>query len=333
MVLSQRTGKRAHRAVLSGDAGGVARGSQKILDPPNGSSNPKSKLPFNVSRAGPTIPASPATIAQLLANAGREEATPVVEATAPAHLADARPGKDESSVRTPPPAVPLAEVGSGPASASGKRPPLSLIRPEAGAAGKEAEKAITESARVRRSSSSSKAAPLPPPPPVTTTQENPPSGSTPPAPVQGEPALGASQSGVPMAIDAMPSQAAAAPSARPSNRNKLIMGAAALLAVSLTVFAVTRSSGSKLDAVPTVAQEAPTSTAPAPAPAAEPTAPIAALPSATGTAPTETRPRRTAARPPSPRRPPRRRPAAAASRRARASPMPRAQGQDGGRSP
>jgi uncharacterized protein (TIGR02266 family) len=286
MVLSQRTGKQ-RTGLFSAVMPAVSlEESQKILNAPTGNSNPKSKLPFNVFPGRPHDPSKPSDDRELLANAGREEATPVVEATA-AHLANARPGKDESSVRTPPPAVPLAEVGSGPASASGKRPPLSLIRPEAGAAGKEAEKAITESARVRRSSSSSKAAPLPPPP-VTTTQEISPSGSTPPAPVQGEPALGASQSGVPMAIDAMPSLGAAAPSARPSNRNKLIMGAAALLAVSLTVFAVTRSSGSKLDAAAPVAQATPTSTAPAQA--AEPTAPIAALPSATGTAPTETAP-------------------------------------------
>jgi hypothetical protein len=261
--------------------------SQKILNPPNANANqnPKSKLPFNVFPGRPHDPSKPNDDRELLANAGREEATPVVGVTA-AHLADARPGKDESSMRTPPPAAPLAEVGSGPASASGKRPPLSLIRPEAGAPGKEAEKAITESARVRRSSSSSKAGPLPP---VTTTQEISPSGSTPPAPVQGEPALGASQSGVPMAIDAMPSRAAAVPSVRPPMRNKLIMGAAALLAVSLTVFAVTRS-GSKLDAGPTVATATATATSTAPAQAAEPTAPIAALPSATGTAPTETAP-------------------------------------------
>ena len=284
MVLSQRTGKQ-RTGLFSAVMPAVSlEESQKILNPPNGNSNPKSKLPFNVFPGRPHDPNKPNDDRELLANAGREEATPVVGVTA-AHLADARPGKDEASMRTPPPAAPLAEVGSGPASASGKRPPLSLIRPEAGAPGKEAEKAITESARGRRSSSSSKVAAMPP---LTTTPEiSPSSGSTPPAPVQGEPALGASRSGVPMPIDAVPSQAAAVPSVRPPMRKKLIMGAAALLAVSLTVFAVARS-GSKLDAVATVAPATATSTAPAQA--AEPAQPIAALPSATGTAPTETAP-------------------------------------------
>jgi uncharacterized protein (TIGR02266 family) len=285
MVLSQRTGKQRTGLFSAVMPAVSVEESQKILNP-NANANPKSKLPFNVFPGRPHDPSKPSDDRELLATAGREEATPVVEATA-AHLADARPGKDESSVKTPPPAAPLAEVGSGPANASGKRPPLSLIRPEAGAPSKEAEKAITESARVRRSSGSSKAGPLPPPP-ITTTQEiAPSSGSTPPARVQGEPALGASQSGVPMAIDAVPSRAAAVPSVRPPMRNKLIIGAAALLAVSLTVLAVTRS-GSKPDAGATVATATATNTAPAQA--AEPSAPIAALPSATGTAPTETAP-------------------------------------------
>ena len=123
MVLSQRTGKQ-RTGLFSAVMPAVSlEESQKILNPPNGSSNPKSKLPFNVFPGRPHDPSKPSDDRELLANAGREEATPVVEATA-AHLADARPGKDESSVRTPPPAVPLAEVGSGPASASGKRPPL-----------------------------------------------------------------------------------------------------------------------------------------------------------------------------------------------------------------
>ena len=284
MVLSQRTGKQRTGLFSQVMPAVPLEESQKILHPPtpHANANPKSKLPFNVFPGRPHDPSKPSDDRELLATAGREEATPVVEATA-AHLADARPGKDElASVKTPPPAAPLPEVGSG----SAKRPPLSLIRPEAGAPSKEVEKAVTESARTRRSSGSSKAAPLPPPP-VTTTQEISPSGSTPPAPVQGEPALGASQSGVPVAIGAMPSAAAAAPSVRPSNRGKLIFGAAALLAASLTVFAVTRS-GSKLDASAPVAHAPATNTAPAPA--AEPSAPIAALPPATGTAPTETAP-------------------------------------------
>jgi len=284
MVLSQRTGKQRTGLFSSVMPAVSIEESQKILNSnANGNSNPKSKLPFNVFPGRPHDPSKPSDDRELLANAGREEATPVVEATA-AHLADARAGKDEAaSMKTPPPAIPLAEVGSGPASA--KRPPLSLIRPEAGAPGREAEKGLTESARVRRSSSSSKAAPLPAPP-ITTTQEISP-GSTPPAPVQGEPALGASQSGVPMAIGAMPSQAATVASVRPAKRNKLIIGAAALVAVSLAAFAVTRT-GSKPETAATVAHATATSTTPAQP--AEPSAPIAALPSAAGTAPTEPAP-------------------------------------------
>ncbi len=190
-------------------------------------------------------------------------------------------------MKTPPPAVPAAEI---PASASGsakRQPPaLALIRPDGTAPNKEAEKAITESARVRRSSSSSKAAPLPT---LTTTQEiSPSSGSTPPAPVQGEPALGASQSGVPMPIDAVPTRASTIPSVRPPMRNKMIIGAAALLAVTLAVFATTRKSSVNPDAVATVARATATSTASANT--AEPAPSAAAAPSATGTAPTETAP-------------------------------------------
>jgi hypothetical protein len=208
-----------------------------------------------------------------------------------ANLADARPSKDEAaSMKTPPPAAPVAEMASGPTSASGSKrqpPSLALIRPEAGAPHKEAEKAITESARVRRSSGSSKAAPLPAPP-ITTTQEIAPSGSTPPAQVQGEPALGASQSGVPRPIGAMSSQAAAIPSVKPPMRNKLIIGAAALLAVTITVFATTGKGPVKPDASATVAHATSSTTSPAHADEAAPSA--AAAPSATGTAPTETAP-------------------------------------------
>ncbi len=279
LVLSQRTVKQ-RTGLFSAVMPAVSlEESQKIL------SNPKSKLPFNVFPGRAHDPAKAGDDRELLANAGREESTPVVGVTA-ANLADARPGKDETS-RTPPPA-PVAETVSGPANASGsvKRPPpaLALIRPDAAAANKEAEKPITESARIRRSSSSSKVAP------ITTTQElSPSSGSTPPAPVQGEPALGASTPGVPMSLDAMPSQAAAIPSVRPAMRNKLIIGAAALLAITLTVFATTRK-GSKPEIAATVATATATATRPAPATNAEPAPAVAAIPSATGTAPTETAP-------------------------------------------
>ena len=281
IVLKQRTG------LFSSVMPAVSiEESQKILS----GSNPKSKLPFNVFPGRPHDPSKPSDDRELLAHAGREETTPVVGVTA-ANLADARPGKDEAaSMKTPPPAAPLAEIASGPTSASGSKrqpPALALIRPEAGAPNKEAEKSLTESARVRRSSGSSKAAPLPAPP-ITTTQEIAPSGSTPPAQVQGEPALGASQSGVPRPIGAMPSQGAAIQSVKPPMRNKLIIGAAALLAVTITVFATTRSGPVKPDAGATVARATSTTTSPAPAGEAAPS--VAAAPSATGTAPTETAP-------------------------------------------
>ena len=285
MVLSQRTGKQRTGLFSSVMPAVSLEESQKIAT----NSNPKSKLPFNVFPGRAHDPNKPSDDRELLANAGREETTPVVGVTA-ANLADARPGKDEAAAKTPPPAAPVAEMASGPSSASGSKrqpPALALIRPEAGAPNKEAEKAITESARVRRSSSSSKVAPLPAPP-ITTTQEiAPSSGSTPPAPVQGEPALGASQSGVPRPIDPMPSQAAAIPSVKPPMRNKLIIGAAALLAVTITVFATTRKGPVKPDAGATVAHATATTTSPAHADEA-PSA--AAVPSATGTAPTETAP-------------------------------------------
>lgn len=284
-VLSQRTGKQRTGLFSSVMPAVSIEESQKIL----GNSNPKSKLPFNVFPGRPHDPSKPSDDRELLANAGREETTPVVGVTA-ANLADARPGKDEAaSMKTPPPAAPVAEMASGPTSASGSKrqpPALALIRPEAGAPNKEAEKAITESARVRRSSGSSKAAPLPAPP-ITTTQEIAPSGSTPPAPVQGEQALGASQSGVPRPIDAMPSQAAIQ-SVKPPMRNKLIIGAAALLAVTITVFATTRTGPVKPDDGATVAHATATTTSAAPA--VEPAPSTAAVPSATGTAPTETAP-------------------------------------------
>ena len=116
------------------------------------------------------------------------------------------------------------------------------------------------------------------------------SGSTPPAPVQGEPALGASQSGA-----SRPNVAAPIQSVRPPMRNKLIIGAAALLAVTITVFATTRKSAVRPgDAANpgAVATAAGTSAARA----TDPEHPaIAALPSATGTAPTPSAPEANAA--------------------------------------
>jgi molecular chaperone DnaK len=284
-VLSQRTGKQRTGLFSSVMPAVSIEESQKILS----NSNPKSKLPFNVFPGRTHDPSKPHDDRELLANAGREETTPVVGVTA-ANLADARPGKDEAaSMKTPPPAAPLAEMASGPTSASGSKrqpPALALIRPEGGAPNKEAERSLTESARVRRGSGASKAAPLPAPP-ITTTQEIAPSGSTPPAPVQGEPALGASQSGVPRPIDAMPSQAAIQ-SVKPPMRNKLIIGAAALLAVTITVFATSRKGPDAPNSSATVVQATAAATSSAHADEAAPSA--AAAPSATGTAPTETAP-------------------------------------------
>jgi uncharacterized protein (TIGR02266 family) len=279
-VLSQRTGRERTGLFSTISPTMTVEESGRILS----NSSSKSKLPFNVFPNGrPHDPNKGGDDRELLANAGREEATPLVGVSA-ALMSDARPGKDESGSKTPAPAAPVAEVGSGPASASGsaKRPPpaLALIKPGA-APIKETEHKLGESGRVlsplHRSSSGMAALPK-----ITTTQElSGPSGSTPPASVQGEPALGASQSGVRPAFDA-----GRIPSVRPPMRNKLIIGAAALLAVTITVFATTRK-GSVNPSDTTTGAHAPAATATvARTTNVERPAPPA-IPTPAGTAPTE----------------------------------------------
>ena len=228
-VLSQRTGRERTGLFSTISPTMTVEESGRILS----NSSSKSKLPFNVFPGSrPNDPGKGGGGRELLASAGREEATPLVGVSA-ALMSDARPGKDEPGSKTPAPAAPAAETGGG-ASGSAKRPPpaLALIKPGA-APIKESEHKISESGRVasplHRSSSG-----MSPLPKMTTTQElSAPSSSTPPAP--GEPALGASQSDVRPAFDSEPIQ-----SVRPPMRNKMIIGAAALLAVTITVFATTR---------------------------------------------------------------------------------------------
>ena len=297
LVLSQRTGR--ERSGLFPTATPAVSADETRVQP----ANPKSKLPFNVFPGRPnntgSMPAAKVNDErEMLANAGREEATPLVGVSA-ATLADARPRKDEAaSSRTPPPApVPTAEAGNAQSGGSGvhKRPPLSLIKPGA-AGGKEGDKSASETSGLhrkltpagKRAASGSHAIP----PPVTSTQEvqltASSSGSTPPAPVQGEPALGASQSGVPRPIEASgpivasrPSPVTPVPSLRPPMQKKLILGGAALLAVGLSIFLIARPSPTTVapEVKPVVRSTASTSTA-EPSRAAAPA--LAAAPATTG---------------------------------------------------
>ena len=302
LVLSQRTGKERSGLFPSLNPASVTvEETGRILAPSAPSSsgpNPKSKLPFNVFPGRPhTTGLHPAAKAnddrELLANAGREEATPLVGVSA-ATLADARPGQDEAAAsRTPPPApaAPAAEASSAQSGGSGvhKRPPLSLVKP--GTPG--AEKSATENSGLHRKPTPagkpasgaqrpvSGAHPVPSHEAKLTASAQ---GLTPPAPVQGEPALGASQSGVPRPVDASgpiaasrPSSITPVPSLKPPMTKKLIIGSAALLAIGLTVFMVARPSST------TVAPEVKpivSGSASANAPATAPAATGSALPSA-----------------------------------------------------
>jgi molecular chaperone DnaK len=319
-VLSQRTGR--ERSGLFPSA------TPAVIDDNNSgrAPNPKSKLPFNIFPGRPSntgsMPAAKVNDGrELLATAGREEATPLVGVSA-ATLADARPGLDEAaSSKTPPPAAPTAEITSPAATQSGvhKRPPLSLIKPGAAAGpGKDGEKAATETSGLHRrltpsgkppsgAHRASTGANIIASPPLTSSQEaRLPSGSTPPAPVQGEPALGASQSSaVPRPGDASGPMTASRPSPAPSSSSpssaitpvptlrppmtkKLVIGAAALLGVGLSIFALTRHSA------PTISPEVKPlvrATAPATSASSEPATTTGALPSAptpTGSEPAAT---------------------------------------------
>ena len=309
-VLTQRTGRERSGLFSSVNPAMSVEESQRIV-------NPKSKLPFNVfpgrpnstgsmqaARIGASGPAG-GDERELLANAGREEATPLVGVSA-ATLADARPGEDEAASRTPPPAKIAAPNAEASMAQSGKRPPLSLIKPGAGGDKSSSENsglhrkptpAVTGAGKTpsgaHRAPSGAHAAA-----PVTSTQEvkSPFSGSTLSAPVQGEPALGASHSAVPRPIDVSGAIAASGaanapvPSLKPPMTKKLVIGAAALLGVGLAIFAATRSSG------PTISPETKpivraTATASATTPATEPAAANAA---AAATAPAGSEPAATA---------------------------------------
>jgi molecular chaperone DnaK len=301
-VLSQRTGRERSGLFPSATAA--------VIDDNNSgrAPNPKSKLPFNIFPGRPnstgSMPAAKVNDRELLATAGREEATPLVGVSA-ATLADARPGLDEAAAsKTPLPAAPTAEVSGGAATQSGahKRPPLSLIKPGAAGLGKDGEKAATETSGLHRrltpsgkppsgAHRASTGANIVSPPLTSSQQAKLPSGSTPPAPVQGEPALGASQSAVPRPVDASGSMTASRPSSssspssaitpvpslRPPMTKKLVIGAAALLGVGLSIFALTRHSAATIspEVKPLVR-----ATAPATSASSEPATTTTALPSA-----------------------------------------------------
>jgi molecular chaperone DnaK len=257
LVLSQRTGRERsglfptlNASVIVEETGRHAVANANANPNPAGnanattSSSSKSKLPFNVFPGRPIgAPGAGDDSRQLLANAGREEATPVVGVNATT-LAEARPGKDEPPSKAAVRAKRASEGASGAHDISGaskRNPPaLALIKPGTGEhknadASKPVLVAAVDSGKVSATGRNRAATPTPA---LTTTQEVGPSlaAATPPAPVQGERALEASQSRA--AAPAIDTPAPVA--ARFSPRNKMIIGAAALLAVTITIFAATR---------------------------------------------------------------------------------------------
>jgi uncharacterized protein (TIGR02266 family) len=256
LVLSQRTGRERSGLFPTLSPSVPVEETGRILAP---SPNPKSKLPFNVFPGRPnntgSMPAARSNDGrELLANAGREESTPLVGVSA-ATMADARPGLNEPPSRVPAAAAaaPTAEIGNAPSGGSGvhKRPPLSLIKPGTPGAEKNASETSgphrkltssgTPPSAARRAASGAHAIPT-----LTSNQEvkvTASSASHPPAPVQGEPAPGASHSGVPRPIEDLRSSAITpVPSLRPPVYKKMILGGAALLAAGLMIFLTARRS-------------------------------------------------------------------------------------------
>jgi molecular chaperone DnaK len=277
LVLLQRTGRERSGLFPTLSASVTVEESGRILNNNPRSKLPFNIFPgrSNEAAAG----GKPADERELLASAGREETTPLVGVSA-ATLADARPGIDEAAAsRTPQPIALSASASGAPATGSGvhKRPPLSLIKPgsvQARDNNKDTKEAqgtsndasgphrrptpvVKAPSGAHRTSSGMNAIPA-----AVTAPEILKSGSVsiPPAPVQGEPALEASPTAVGRPIDSGPIAASGlaaltmssasismpitgttpTASLRPPMRNKLILGAAALLAAGLTIFAATR---------------------------------------------------------------------------------------------
>ena len=246
LVLSQRTGRERSGLFPTINASMVIEESGR-----HPTINNRSKLPFNVFPGSRPAGASGDGSRELLATAGREEATPLVGVSA-ATLADARPGKDEPSSKTPAPAPAAkapapakvsADGGSGAHALSpiSKRnaPALALIKPgtaehKVADAGGVKIASIGDSGKV--TASGRHRAPTPAPALTSTQEIASPLGATPPVPVQGERVLEASQAGIAAASVSMSVSTAS----RSSKRNKMIVGAAALLAVTITIFATTR---------------------------------------------------------------------------------------------